>query len=174
MVIPTEPIGSIPRTPDVIAAWAEKQAGRMPLSEFQAIATNAVQDTIRRLEETGSPVVTDGEQTKPSFATYPLDGAIALAPDGVIIPFADGHTRQLPRLTAGPFRYGVHAASFLQAARRYSIRPLTQSVISVSAFSRLYPKHKLPGYPREKFLDDLVSEGERDIRECLTAGAQCV
>jgi 5-methyltetrahydropteroyltriglutamate--homocysteine methyltransferase len=33
-----------------------------------------------------------------------LDGLTALAPDGVVIPFADGHTRQLPRLTAGPFR----------------------------------------------------------------------
>ena len=68
-------------------------------------------DTIRRLEETGSPVVTDGEQTKPSFATYPLDGAIGLAPDGVVIPFEDGHTRQLPRLTAGPFRYATYAST---------------------------------------------------------------
>jgi len=51
---------------------------------------------------------------------------------------------------------------------------LKQAVISVSALSLLCPKHELPGYPREKFLDDLVSEGERDIRECLTAGAHCV
>src|SRR6478735_6465059 len=130
MVIPTEPIGSIPRTPDVIAAWAEKQAGRMPLSEFQAIATNAVQDTIRRLEETGSPVVTDGEQTKPSFATYPLDGAIALAPDGVVIPFEDGHTRQLPRLTAGPFRYRTYADRYVRAALKHATVPVKQAVAS--------------------------------------------
>ncbi|MGQ0839380.1 hypothetical protein [Actinokineospora sp.] len=36
-------------------------------------------DTIRRFEETGSPVIADGEQTKSSFATYPLAGLTALA-----------------------------------------------------------------------------------------------
>ena len=174
MLIPTEPIGSIPRTPDLVAAWAEKQAGRMPLSEFQAIATSAVQDTIRRLEETGSPVVTDGEQTKPSFATYPLDGAIGLAPDGVVIPFEDGHTRQLPRLTAGPFRYATYASSYLAAAKRLTATPVKQAVISASAMSLLYPATGLPDYPREAFLSDLVNEAVSDIRRCLDQGADSV
>ena len=61
-------------------------------------------------------MVTDGEQRKPSFATYPIEGLEALAPDGVVIPFADGHTRQLPRLTAGPFRYRTYAGAYLEAA----------------------------------------------------------
>jgi hypothetical protein len=34
----------------------------------------ALRDTIKRFEATGSPVITDGEQTKPSFATYPIHG----------------------------------------------------------------------------------------------------
>ena len=77
----------------------------------------AIRDTIKRFEQTGSPVISDGEQTKPSFATYPLSGLTNLAPDGVTIPFADGHVRQLPHLTAAPFRYGVHAASYLRLPR---------------------------------------------------------
>ena len=173
MSLPTEPIGSIPRSKELLAAITAHAAGRMFKEQFHAAEEAALRDTISHLEQTGSPVITDGEQSKSSFATYPLAG-LSIVPDGVVIPFADGHTRQLPRLTAGPFRYGVHAASFLQAARRYSKRPLKQAVISVSALSLLYPKDELPGYPREKFLDDLVSEGERDIRECLTAGAHCV
>jgi 5-methyltetrahydropteroyltriglutamate--homocysteine methyltransferase len=40
--------------------------------------------------------VTDGEQTKSSFATYPIDGLEQLAPDGVSSTFADGHTRSYP------------------------------------------------------------------------------
>ena len=70
-------------------------------AELEALYADAVRDTIVRFEATGSPVITDGEQRKPSFATYPIDG-LELAPDGVVIPFADGHTRQLPRLTRGP------------------------------------------------------------------------
>jgi 5-methyltetrahydropteroyltriglutamate--homocysteine methyltransferase len=72
--------------------------------ELDQPSERALRDTIEQLEATGSPVITDEEQTKPSFATYPLVGLENLAPDGVVIPFEDGHTRQLPRLTAGPFR----------------------------------------------------------------------
>jgi len=174
MSIPTEPIGSIPRPPELIAAMGELAAGRMAPEEAAAIAGEALRDTIARFEATGSPVITDGEQTKPSFATYPIHGLDNLAPDGVTIPFADGHTRQLPRLTAGPFRYRTHAASYLEAARRYTSRPLKQAVISASALSLLYPAEGIAAYPREEFLADLVNEAEADIRGCLEAGAWVV
>lgn len=133
-----------------------------------------MRDTIARLEQTGSPVISDGEQTKPSFATYPLSGIDHLAADGVVIPFADGHTRQLPRLTAGPFRYGVHAGAFTSAARRLTKVPLKQAVISASALSLLYPAGGIPGYSREAFIADLINEAETDIRGALDAGAGTV
>ncbi|MGC1185870.1 MAG: cobalamin-independent methionine synthase II family protein [Candidatus Acidiferrales bacterium] len=174
MTIPTEQIGSIPRPAQLLAAMTDRNANRISAEQFQAVEQAALRDTIARLEQTGSPVITDGEQTKSSFATYPLAGLQNLAPDGVVIPFADGHTRQLPKLTAGPFRYGVHAVSFLKAARQYAHRPLKQAVISASALSLLYPQDGLPGYPREAFVDDLIDEAERDIRECLDEGAHCV
>ncbi len=109
MPIPTEPIGSIPRPPALIEAVREFRAGHVGQEKLGAIYSEALVDTIRRFEETGSPVITDGEQTKPSFATYPLHGLDNIASDGVVIPFADGHTRQLPRLVGGPFRYRTHA-----------------------------------------------------------------
>jgi 5-methyltetrahydropteroyltriglutamate--homocysteine methyltransferase len=173
MPIPTEPIGSIPRTADLLVAMGGHAAGRISAEQLKTAEDSALRDTIARLEETGSPVITDGEQTKPSFATYPLSG-LHLASDGVVIPFADGHTRQLPKLTAGPFRYGVHAVAYLKAAQQFAHRPVKQAVISASALSLLYPQSGIAGYPQEAFLDDLVNEAERDIRECLTAGAACV
>ena len=68
------------------------RTGRISGKELQALYDLAVRDTSRRFEETGSPVITDGEQAKPSFVTYPIHGLKNLAPDGVVIPFADGHT----------------------------------------------------------------------------------
>jgi 5-methyltetrahydropteroyltriglutamate--homocysteine methyltransferase len=174
MSIPTEPIGSIPRPPELLAAMRDHAANQISDDQLHVAQEAALRDTMRRLEETGSPVITDGEQTKPSFATYPLSGLGNLAGDGVTIPFADGHTRQLPRLTGGPFRYGVHAASYLKAAQAYSQRAVKQAVISASALSLLYPASGLPGYAREAFLKDLIDEAERDIRECLDASAACV
>jgi|SRR5580700_8377081 5-methyltetrahydropteroyltriglutamate--homocysteine methyltransferase len=174
MPIPTEPIGSIPRSGELLEAMTKRSAGQISDEQFHLVEQTALRDTIARFEETGSPVITDGEQTKSSFATYPVAGLPNLAPDGAVIPFADGHTRQLPRLTAGPFRYAVHAASYVQTARRHTHRPLKQAVISASALSLLYPQDGLPRYPREAFLADLANEAERDIRGCLDQGAFCV
>ncbi|GAA4071944.1 cobalamin-independent methionine synthase II family protein [Actinomadura miaoliensis] len=165
MPLPTEPIGSIPRPAELLDAAP---------SELAAAQEKAVRDTIRRLEELGSPVVTDGEQSKPSFATYPIAGLDGLAPDGAVIPFADGHRRQLPRLTAGPFRYAARAEEYLRVARRHANVPVKQAVIAPSALSLLYPADGIDGYPRERFLADLADEAEADIRGCLDGGAHVV
>src|SRR5262245_29974584 len=171
MTLPTEPIGSIPRPTDLQQGMAEAAAGRIDQRELDALFDEAVRDTLRRFEATGSPVVTDGEQRKPSFATYPINGLSTLAPGGVTIPFADGHTRQLPVITAGPFRYAKQAWEYLDAARGGTRAELKQAVISASALSLLYPSDGIPGYPREAFLDDLVAEAAAEIRGCLDRGA---
>jgi 5-methyltetrahydropteroyltriglutamate--homocysteine methyltransferase len=174
LAIPTEPIGSIPRSSRLTDAGEDLAAGRISASDYDLIAEEAVRETIAQLEETGSPVVTDGEQGKPSFATYPLAGLAALAPDGVVIPFADGHTRQLPRQTAGPFRYGQNAAGYLELALRHAQVPVKQAVISASALSLLYPQDGIDGYSQEEFLADLVRESAADIRGALAGGAHSV
>jgi 5-methyltetrahydropteroyltriglutamate--homocysteine methyltransferase len=167
MPIPTEPIGSIPRPGELIEAV---RAGRPP-DELNRLYQRALSDTIRQLEATGSPVITDGEQTKPSFATYPLVGLENLAPDGAVIPFEDGHTRQLPRLTTGPFRYATHAHTYLERALAIANVPVKQAVIAPSAISLIYPQDGVDGYSREQFIDDLIDEAEADVRGCLERGA---
>src|ERR1700681_1240653 len=94
MAIPTEPIGSIPRSPELLAGMQQAAEGSISQADLDALFDQAVRSTITELEATGSPVTTDGEQRKPSFATYPIAGLETLAPEGVVIPFADGHTRQ--------------------------------------------------------------------------------
>ncbi len=171
MTLPTEPIGSMPRPAALIEGVQAAAAGQIAAEKLEALFDDAVRDTIRRFEETGSPVITDSEERKPSFATYPVHGLANLAPGGVTIPFKDGHTRQLPVLTAGPFRYATHAAAYLDAAKRYARVPLKEAVISASALSLLYPQEGIPGYTREAFLEDLVGEAEADIRQCLDRDA---
>ena len=154
-----------------MAAFAQ---GRLAAEKLEALFEAAVRDTIERFEATGSPVITDGEQRKPSFATYPIQGAKNVVPGGVEIRFQDGHTRQLPVLASGPFRYATHAASYLRPAQKLAHVPVKQAVISASALSLLYPQGGIAGYPRERFVDDLVAEAEKDIRECLDLGAPVV
>jgi 5-methyltetrahydropteroyltriglutamate--homocysteine methyltransferase len=173
-MLPTEPIGSIPRPAALIEGLRGFEAGRISRRELQALYESAVQDTIERLEATGSPVITDGEQAKHSFATYSIHGMETLAPDGVPISFADGHIRVLPRITAGPFRYKTPADMYLEIAQRYAHVPLKQAVSSASALSLLYPQGGILGYPREQYLQALIAEQEGEIRRCLHKGAHVV
>jgi 5-methyltetrahydropteroyltriglutamate--homocysteine methyltransferase len=96
MTLPTEPVGSIPRPPELIEGMKAFASGNLSADRMESLFDAAVRDTIRRFEEAGSPVSSDGEQRKPSFATYPIHGAENFGPGGVTIPFQDGHTRQLP------------------------------------------------------------------------------
>jgi 5-methyltetrahydropteroyltriglutamate--homocysteine methyltransferase len=174
VMLPTEPIGSIPRPAALIEGVQGFRAGRISPSELNAIYDVAVQDTIRCLEATGSPVITDGEQAKHSFATYSIYGLENLSPDGVPISFADGHIRKLPRLTAGPFRYKTPADVYLEMAQRHAHVPLKQAVVSASALSLLYPQSGIQGYSREQYLEALIAEQESEIRRCLKKGAHVV
>jgi 5-methyltetrahydropteroyltriglutamate--homocysteine methyltransferase len=174
MPIPTEPIGSIPRPPELIEGIRRAAEGQVSGDELDALFEQALEHTIGELEATGSPVITDGEQLKPSFVTYPIHGLATLSANGVVIPFADGHTRQLPALTEGPFRYQTHADSYLEKAQQFATRPIKQAVISASALSLLYPADGIVDYSRDEFLADLLDEAEADIRRCLERGADSV
>lgn len=174
MRIPTEPIGSIPRPIELVKGLAAFSSGDIDARELDVLFERALTDTFRRFEATGSPVITDGEQTKSSFATYPIEGSQQLDPSGIVIPFKDGHTRQLPKLNAGPFRYQTYASDFFKRARTMTTLPLKQAVISASALSLLYPTEGIENYSREEFLSDLYNEQVRDIRSCLAAGAEVV
>ncbi|MEV0259520.1 5-methyltetrahydropteroyltriglutamate--homocysteine methyltransferase [Streptomyces sp. NPDC050732] len=174
MSIPTELTGSIPRPQYLLEGMADHAAGRLDLAGLTRLQGRAVNETITRLEATGSPVVGDGDQSKPSAYTYPLTGLGNLSPDGVKIPYADGHTRQLPRLVSGPFRYGTFAQTYLRAASKVASRPVKQTVVAPSFLSLLYPADSISCYSREAFLRDLANESEKEIRGCLDAGAASV
>lgn len=165
-LIPTEPIGSIPRPQELINALL---SGASP-NKTEELFNAAVKDTITRFEETGSPVITDGEQRKQSFVTYPLNGLKNLSSNGVVIPFHDGHTRQLPALASGPFHYSSYAVDDLKKAKKVAKHKMKQAVISASALSLIYPQEAIAGYSRDQFMKDLINEAEKDIRQCLNEG----
>jgi len=174
MTIPTEPIGSVPRPAYLMDAMKAHGNGGLDADSLATVVDRAVKETVSEMEATGSPVITDGEQSKPSFATYPISGLASLAPDGVVIPFEDGHTRQLPRLTAGPFRYTTYSGQFTSLARCHTTMPVKQAVIAPSAISLLYPENGIEGYDQATFLADLTSECVKDIRSAFDAGADSV
>jgi methionine synthase II (cobalamin-independent) len=180
MPIPTEPVGSLPRPAKLQAALANYDAHQITKEQLKVEQDAACRDSILKMEATGSPIVSDGEQRASSFATYPLTDTLAgtglaenLAGDGQYFAiFTDGHHRQLPRLTGGPFRYKTFAAEYVKEAMKIASKPLKQAVIAPSMLALLYPLDgEVAGYSREQFLSDLCDECEKDIRQCFAAGA---
>ncbi len=183
MPIPTETVGSLPRPMKLQQAFEAYDQGQITFEDLQAEQDDAAEDSIKRLEETGETYINDGEQRESSFATYPITDTLAgtgladnLAGDGQYFAiFDDGHHRQLPRLTGGPFRYKTFASEYVEKNKLSTDRPIKQAVISASMMMLLYPlEEELEGYPREQFLDDVVDEVEKDIRQCFAAGAERV
>jgi len=178
--IPTEPVGSLPRPAKLQATYAAYDAGKIAFADLEAEQDAAAQDSITRFEATGSPIISDGEQRISSFATYPITDTLAgtglaanLAGGGQYFAiFADGHHRQLPRLTGGPFRYKTFASDLLKKSIKYANKPMKQAVIAPSMLVLLYPlTEELPGYSRAQFEEDLCNETEKDIRQAFAAGA---
>jgi methionine synthase II (cobalamin-independent) len=179
--IPTEPVGSLPRPSRLQDAYARYDAGDADRAELEAEQDAAIRDSIERGQATGEPIISDGEQRWSSFATYAITDTLAgtgladqLAGDGgqYFAIFADGHRRQLPRLTGGPFRYKTYAADSLAKSIPLTSTPMKQAVIAPSMLALLYPLDaELPDYSREQFEADLVNECEKDIRQAFAAGA---
>ena len=106
-------------------------AGEITREQLETEQDNAVRDSIEHQEQTGTPIISDGEQRWSSFATYPIADTLAgtgladhLAGTGgqYFAIFADGHSRQLPRLTSGPFRYQTYAADPRSSEGRLAFR----------------------------------------------------
>jgi len=184
MPIPTEVVGSLPRPIALQEAFQNYDAGKITKDDLVKEQDKAVEDSLNRMAEAGEPLITDGEQRASSFATYPITDTLGgtgladnLAPDGQYFAiFDDGHHRQLPRLTRGPFKYKTYAAdNFKKSAPYAKGHAMKQSVIAPSMMYLLYPlQGTVEGYAKEKFVEDLVTECEKDIRQAFEAGAKRV
>ena len=179
--LPTEPVGSLPRPARLQRVVLDAELGLASATELATEQEQAVRDTLAGLEATGSPIVTDGEQRRQSFASYPLGpdpDRNEPGTDPVFAVFADGHHRVIPRLGRAPFAFRSWAADDVAAAREVTDLPLKQAVVSPSMLSLMWaegsdaPVASGPGgYTRAEFLDDVVAGCAEDIRRSFAAGA---
>ncbi len=74
MTVLTTHVGSLPRTQDVVDFIFAREHGKdYDPGAFDAAMTSAVAETVRRQKEAGVDIVSDGETSKISYATYVKD-----------------------------------------------------------------------------------------------------
>ena len=123
--IETTHVGSLPRPPEMRRLLlAANQGGAVDPAHLEKTGREAVEAIVRRQRETGIDIVSDGEMTKISYATYILKrvsgleladrgGADFRTPDAAAFPdftearlkFGTGPTAQRRPVCAGPLAY---------------------------------------------------------------------
>jgi 5-methyltetrahydropteroyltriglutamate--homocysteine methyltransferase len=74
MSLPATHVGSLPRSPAVVDfLFARERAENYDVMDFDACMAKAVSETVRRQVEAGVDIVSDGETSKISYATYVKD-----------------------------------------------------------------------------------------------------
>ena len=179
--IPTEQVGSLPRAGKAADRVRRLRRGedrrrttwRRSRTRLSATRSPSWRPLARRSSPTASSA---GRALRPTRSPTPSPAPGSprhLGPGGQYFAiFADGHNRQLPRLTGGPFRYKTYAADTLAKSIPFANRPMKQAVIAPSMLALLYPPaEEIPGYTSEQFEADLVDECEKDIRRAFEVGA---
>ncbi|MGH1445510.1 MAG: cobalamin-independent methionine synthase II family protein [Cognatishimia sp.] len=88
--IKTSHVGSLPRTQDVVDfIFARENEQPYDQSAFDSCMTAAVSDTVRKQVEAGVDIVSDGETSKISYATYVKDRYTGFSGDSPRNPPAD-------------------------------------------------------------------------------------
>jgi len=91
--IKTTHVGSLPRTQEVVDFIFAREHGKdYDKAAFDACMTTAVDETVRKQAEVGVDIVSDGETSKISYATYVKDRYTGF----------DGEMTAAPRSMRGP------------------------------------------------------------------------
>ena len=72
-LFPVTVVGSWPRTPDLLEALRQRQAGRLSWEDFNVVADRAVLECLKYQDDAGVDIVSDGEQRRDNFYSFVVD-----------------------------------------------------------------------------------------------------
>lgn len=189
-------IGSWPRPDWLLQALHDRLEGRLPESEFSALAERAVGQVVAAQLEAGVDVVTDGEQRRDNYASF-VGGRLEncqLIPIVDLLPYVEHpeeFARELRALDV-PAESVRHPAVFGRLARDPQRPLVVLELLSVQRLTDRPVKIALPGpylltrtmwlecvsdrvyETREALADDVVRILREEITELLLAGAALV
>ena len=181
MPIPTELVGSLPRPMKLQEAYADYDDGKITWEQLQAEQDKAAEDSIRRLEETGEPTVTDGEQRGVELRDLPdhrhARGHRPRRQPRRRRPVLRDLRRRPPPPAAAADRRAVPLQDVRLRVRREEQRdrhaPVKQAVIAPSMLMLLYPLDERARRATRATSSSPTSSTsvEKDIRQCFEAGA---
>src|SRR6266540_3096543 len=92
--------GSLPRPPDLIEMIRSRENGEaVEEAAFQARVREAVFETVQKQIDAGIDIVSDGEEGKPSYATYVKNRVTGFEGERRVTTRLQGEARDYPEYT---------------------------------------------------------------------------
>src|SRR5262245_12529194 len=175
-----EVIGSLLRPRALKDAGRALQEGRLAPAEYEAQLDGHIADAIRRQEDIGLKVITDGEFARSSWFGFFFEGldGFRLAPSRFKFKDADGRAFEWPTCVAErriSRRAPIALQEFRRASRhaRAAVVKATLPAPSAFHFFRLAQAVDAIAYPDVSgFFDDLVAVYRAEIAELAAAGCR--
>jgi 5-methyltetrahydropteroyltriglutamate--homocysteine methyltransferase len=192
--LPVAGVGSLPRPPAVLEAQRRLRRGQIARREFDRVADEAVVDAVRRQEDAGCDIVTDGELRRDNFYSFvaqKFDGVrlmtlaemLDLVEDKVsferLLQTLDvpAYSISNPTCTGRLVRRESLAVDDLRFLRRHTDRPikitlpgpylLTRAMFVAEASRHVYPT-------KEHLAEDVVRALREEVLALAAEGADFV
>jgi 5-methyltetrahydropteroyltriglutamate--homocysteine methyltransferase len=172
-------VGSLKRPPELVAAWREWEAGKLPPEKLREIQDRAIRDAIAMQERMGLPIVTDGEfrrggwsrgflnavegfEFRPSKLVFRNDEGFSTPSPA---PLATKRVRRAKPIVTEDFKFVESAAT-----NRVKVTMPTPSHMHFGQFKDAVDPKVYPHV--EAYWDDMIAVFQEEIKELYAAGCR--
>jgi 5-methyltetrahydropteroyltriglutamate--homocysteine methyltransferase len=172
-------VGSLRRPPELVQAWREWEAGKLPFEALRGIQNNAITQAVAMQERLGLPVVTDGEfrrggwsrgflnavegfEFRASKLTFRNDEGVSTASPA---PVASSKIRRKQPIVTDDFKFLKSVAH-----NRIKVTMPTPSHMHFGQFKEAVDRKVYP--TDDKYWDDMIAVFQQEMKEVYDAGCR--
>ena len=172
-------VGSLKRPPELVTAWREWEAGKLPFEALRDVQDNAIRGAIAMQEALGLPVVTDGEFRRGGWSRGFLGAVEGFDFRASKLAFRndEGFSTASPApVAARPVRRAVPIVTgdfkFIKsiATHRAKVTMPTPSHMHFGQFKAAVDPKVYPDVA--KYWDDLIAVFQEEIKDLYAAGCR--
>src|SRR6202453_2122385 len=172
-------VGSLKRPPELVAAWREWEARKLPAEKLKDVQNIAIRDAVAMQERLGLPIVTDGEfrrggwsrgflnavegfEFRPSKLTFRNDEGFSTPSPA---PLANKKVRRTKPIVTEDFKFVQSVAK-----NPVNVTMPTPSHMHFGQFKDAVDRNVYPNV--EAYCDDIVAVFQQEIKELYAAGCR--
>ena len=172
-------VGSLKRPPELVSAWREWEAGKLPAEKLRAVQDKAITDAVAMQESLGLPIVTDGEFRRGGWSRGFLSAVegFDFAASKLVFRNDEGFTTPSPAPMATKRIRRTKSIvtddyKFLKsvAKNRVKVTMPTPSHMHFGHFKNAVDSNTYPSV--EAYWDDMIAVFQQEIKELYAAGCR--